>query len=133
MNSLLLDTNTLIWWAEDNKQLGRHTKTDIGSTQNRVFVSELTLLECSIKIRRKKLRVDLDLIDAEIRAGTFIVCPYDVWSAKKFVNLPNLKWADPFDTALMAQAIARQLTLVTSDSNILNADIVDLLVLDARK
>ena len=131
--TILLDTNALIWWLNDDRRLGKKASQDIASSSNKVYVSNLALFECVIKQKTRKLDVDVDSLETVLTHGRIQQAPFDVWSARQFLDLPRLHWADPFDTAFMAQAIARRMTLMTSDGHILASGLSDLRVIDARK
>lgn len=131
--TLLLDTSAFIWWVNDDPRLGLAARRDIASPDHKVFVSNLAFHECAIKIRRNKLQIDFDAVDAEISNGALQELRFDTLAARTYTQLPPLGWADPFDMAVMAQAIAKRMTLVTSDHNILAAQLHSLHTLDARK
>jgi len=132
---LLLDTNAFIWSLANTDKLGRRALTDISSNANQVYVSSVSLLECAIKIRTGKLKFSIDFsqVNALLEDANIQQIAFDAWVAEHYIKLPELSWADPFDAALMAQAVAKHMTLVTSDSNILKSTIVGLHTLDAQK
>jgi PIN domain nuclease of toxin-antitoxin system len=51
---LLLDTNAFIWWVVDDHQLGRKSRTDIANPMNDVYISNVSMFECSIKAKLGK-------------------------------------------------------------------------------
>lgn len=116
-------------------KLGKRATADISNNANQVYISDISLFECAIKIRtgRLKLSVDLSKIDTFLKEANIQQIAFDAWAAEQYVALPKLSWADPFDTALIAQAIAKHMTLVTSDYHILEATITGLRALDAKR
>lgn len=132
---LLLDTNTFIWSLASTDKLGRHTFADISNNKNQVYVSSVSLLECAIKIRIGKLKLSLKFseIDNYLDNANIQQIPFDTWAAEQYLKLPELSWSDPFDTAIIAQAVSKHMTIVTSDSNILNAEVAGLRTTDAQK
>ncbi len=130
---LLLDTNAFIWWVHDDARLGSSARRDIANPANAVFISNLALHECAIKVQRGKLRIDFDAVDEEISNETLQELRFDTLAARAYTQLPPLDWADPFDMAIMAQAIAKHMTLITSDHHILATHLDGLHLLDARK
>ncbi len=132
---LLLDTNAFIWSLANVDKLGKRTVTDISNNMNQVYISDVSLLECAIKIRtgRLKLIMDFSTIDASLEQANIQKISFDAWAAEQYIELPKLPWADPFDTAIIAQAIAKHMTLVTSDYHILESTITGLHTLDAQK
>ena len=117
---LLLDTNAFIWALADVDKLGKRAIADISNNNNRVYVSSISILECAIKIRTGKLKFSIDFsqIDGFLEEANIQQIAFDSWAAEHYIKLPELSWSDPFDAAIIAQATAKHMTLVTSDSNI---------------
>lgn len=132
---LLLDTNAFIWALADVDKLGKRAIADISNNNNRVYVSSISILECAIKIRTGKLKFSIDFsqIDDFLEEANIQQIAFDSWAAEHYIKLPELSWSDPFDAAIIAQATAKHMTLVTSDSNILESTIVGLRTLDSQK
>jgi PIN domain nuclease of toxin-antitoxin system len=129
---ILLDTNAFIWWISDDSRLGVRARGLIASPANKVYVSNVSMLECSIKVRIGKLRIDFDDIDKEISENRILELRYDTLAARQFVSQKNMPQSDPFDFAITAQAISKHMTLITSDSNILSSGLDGLHVVDAQ-
>jgi PIN domain nuclease of toxin-antitoxin system len=130
---LLLDTNAFIWWVTDDKRLGPKARTVIANGLNDVYVSNLSMFECSIKSKLGKLKIDFDAVDQEISEGRLLELRFDTLVARQFISQKNLPQSDPFDTAIVAQAVAKHMTLVTSDHHILEASVTGLHSLNAQK
>lgn len=132
---LLLDTNAFIWALANVDKLGKRALADISNNDNRVYVSSISLLECAIKIRTGKLKFSIDFseVDDFLDEANIQQIPFDSWAAEHYIKLPELSWSDPFDAAIIAQATAKHMTLVTSDSNILESNIIGLRTLDSQK
>lgn len=132
---LLLDTNAFIWSLANTDKLGRSALANISNNANQVYVSSISLMECAIKIRIGKLKLFLDFsqVDTFLEEANIQQIAFDAWAANHYIKLPELSWSDPFDAAIIAQAAAKHMTLVTSDSNILESTIVGLRTLDAQK
>ena len=130
---LLLDTNALIWALTDPDKLGRRALADISNNKNQVYVSDISLLECAIKIRTGKLKLSIRFseIDNYLNEANITQTSFNNWAGDHLINLPKLSWSDPFDVAIIAQAISKHMTLITSDQNILNSKLVGLKVIDA--
>jgi PIN domain nuclease of toxin-antitoxin system len=131
--TILLDTNAFIWWVADDKKLGSRARLNIANPENNVFISNLSLFECSIKVRLGKLKIDFGAVDIEISESRLLELRYDTLAARQFVSQQNLPQADPFDIAIVAQAVSKRMTLITSDDNILAASIPGLHTIDATK
>lgn len=131
--TILLDTNTFIWWVADDTRLGPKARGNIANPANNVYISNLSLLECSIKVRLGKLKIDFGAVDKEISETRLLELRFDTLAARQFVSQQNLPQADPFDFAIVAQAIVKHMTLITSDEHILEVSIPGLHIFDATK
>lgn len=109
--NLLLDTRALLWWV-GGEALSPEAATAIGDPENLVCVSAASVWEIGIKQALGKLTVagDLDTILAE----DFEPVPITFDDARRAAELPP-HHRDPFDRMLVAQALARELTLVSRD------------------
>lgn len=56
--SLLLDTHTLLWSLFEPKNLSLKAKTAISNRSNRIYVSNISLWEISLKFAIKKLTLN---------------------------------------------------------------------------
>ncbi len=130
--TILLDTNSFIRWVADDARLGSKSRNHIANSNNKVYVSNLSVFECSIKVRLGKLKIQFEDVDKEISEGRLLELRFDTLSARQFVNQENMPQSDPFDIAITAQAVSKRMTLITSDTNILNSGIDGLQVIDAR-
>ena len=131
--TILLDTNSFIWWVADDARLGNKARATIANPKNNVYISNLSLLECSIKVRIGKLKIDFDAVDQEISENRLLELRFDTLAARQFVNQQNLPQSDPFDVAIVAQTIVKHMTLITSDDNILESSLSGLYTIDATK
>lgn len=129
---LLLDTNAFIWWVSDDNRLGHKARALIANPNNNVYVSNLSLFECSIKVRLGKLEIDFEAVDLEIAENRLSELRFDTLAARQFTHQPKLPQADPFDMAMVAQAIAKKMILITSDHYLLEASISGLQIIDAK-
>jgi PIN domain nuclease of toxin-antitoxin system len=80
-----------------------------------VYVSSASVWELSIKIGLGKLEADIQRLVEMIEPSGFMTLP--VWSepAALVATLPVIH-RDPFDRLLIAQALHKDLTLVTADT-----------------
>jgi PIN domain nuclease of toxin-antitoxin system len=113
---LLLDTHTFIWWDADAAELGRKAAAAIADPDNRVFVSAASVWEIAIK--RQLGRLDYTGSPARaIDANGFTALPIATHHAELVETLAPLH-QDPFDRILIAQALDRNLVLVSADAQI---------------
>lgn len=112
---ILLDTNALIWWLSDFKQLSKSAIRIIENTDI-VHFSAASVFEIEIKKQRLK-HMPGDVAEAFSNQG-FTELPI---SAADASAVRQLAWDrhDPFDQLLLAQALNRGLSFLTGDSKIL--------------
>ena len=113
---LLLDTNALLWWLDDDRKLGRRARRRLADPRTTVIATIVSLWEISIKHRAGKLPLPgsayvpiladqkvelLDLRASHLRALDDI----------------GFHHSDPYDHLILAQAKAEGAVLMTSDQN----------------
>lgn len=116
--TLLLDTNSFLWFIEGEDQFRLDTLHLIEDTTNEVFVSIVALWEIAIKVSLGKLELTEPyrvLIPREMRRNNIELMPAKVDHFAKVLDLP-FHHRDPFDRLLVAQAIVESLPVVSSDS-----------------
>jgi PIN domain nuclease of toxin-antitoxin system len=109
---LLLDTHTLIWWADD-RPLAPAAAAAIRSPDNAKFVSAASIWEAEIKAQLGKLELEFDLAAGSLAHG-FESLPITFDYAEAAGRLPP-HHGDPFDRMLVAQAQLEGLTIVSRD------------------
>ena len=113
--SLLLDTHALLWWLADDPDLGQDARVAIAEAEAVVYVSSVSVWEIAIKRQLGKLVAPEDLL-AELERQRFVQLPLsaaDAWLAGHL----DVHHADPFDRAMVAQALVHGLRVVTRDSS----------------
>lgn len=110
---LLLDTHIFLWWIKGDRRLSKKTKTKI-SQASEVYVSSASIWEATIKIKLKKLDVEIDEMVQAITESGFLELPITTHHAAAVSRLPDIH-RDPFDRILIAQAISEPLTFLTAD------------------
>ena len=118
---LLLDTCTFLWAAGAPERLSDDARAAVAATENDVLVSAISAWEIHLKSRKPgMLRLDRSVSsfvrDAMARLG-FIEAPLSCAALAFLERLPDVH-ADPFDRALICQAIHEECALVTPDSQI---------------
>jgi PIN domain nuclease of toxin-antitoxin system len=117
----LLDTHVFLWWNADDPVLGPRARDAIADPDSIVFVSAATAWEIAVKRQSGKLDTPGD-IAGWIRADGFDEIAIDIEHAVRSAELPR-HHRDPFDRLLVAQAQIEELTLVTSDPEIVKYDV----------
>lgn len=112
---ILLDTNAIIWWIVDSKQLGEQARSLISSEQL-VYYSAASVFE--IEIKKQRLFDMPDDIPDEFSRRGFIEAPITARDAAA-IHRADLLGHDPFDQLLLAQALNRGMKFLTSDRKII--------------
>jgi len=115
---LLLDTHAFIWWVNGNERLSRRARRAIDNDANVIFVSAATAWEITTKYRRGRLDEAVAMapdIAGAIAAQGFEELPITVQEAARAGALPG-PHRDPFDRMLIAQALSRDLLLISTDA-----------------
>ena len=114
---VLLDTHALLWWVADSGRLSPRARRIVADEANGVLVSAASAWEIATKYRLGKLpgaeAVALD-IAGTIGDQGFEPLPVGVRDAERAGRLPG-PHRDPFDRMLAAQALARDLGVVSVD------------------
>ncbi|MBF8263494.1 MAG: PilT protein domain protein [Parachlamydiales bacterium] len=115
---LLLDTHVFLWCIKNDRRLSKTVRGKI-SQATEVYVSSASIWEAMIKIKLKKLDVDIgQMVDAIFESG-FLELPITAKHAATISCLSDIH-RDPFDRILIAQAIYEPLTFITADHELKN-------------
>jgi PIN domain nuclease of toxin-antitoxin system len=116
---LLLDTHTLMWALSESSRLSPKVREAILNPAATIFISVISLWEIVTKRQIGKLEFYRD-INEVVRVSAdqngFILLGFELWHLVALESLP-LHHRDPFDRALISQAIADDLTLVSRDTS----------------
>ncbi|MFN3931682.1 MAG: type II toxin-antitoxin system VapC family toxin [Brevundimonas sp.] len=118
MRPYWLDSNVLLWWLIDDERLKKHDVRERLRYARRVMVSVVSPWELWIKQATGKLTRPFDFDEqVALGLGLELVSP-TLADASLATGLPLLH-RDPFDRMIVAQAINRQATLITSDEQLI--------------
>ena len=113
----LLDSHAFLWWLAGNPRLSEAARRAIGDEANTIFVSAASAWEIATKHRIGKLpqagAVALD-VAGSIAGQGFEELAITVEDAERAGRLPG-PHRDPFDRVLIAQALLRDLAIVSVD------------------
>ena len=114
---MLLDTHAFLWWISDSRRLSAPARRAIEDDANTIFVSAASAWEITTKHRIGKLAraeaVALD-VTGTIAGQGFEELAITVDDAARAGRLPGLH-RDPFDRVIIAQALARDMAIVSVD------------------
>ena len=113
----LLDTHAFLWWLADSERLSIPARRVMADESNAILVSAASAWEIATKLRLGKLTVTeavaLDIAGAVASQG-FEELAISVADAERAGRLPG-PHRDPFDRMLIAQALSRDLAIVSID------------------
>lgn len=120
--NVLLDTQALLWLVSDPSALDSATLDVLSSPRTKIWVTAASAWEIGIKTR-------LGRLDGETLLSTWTEVITDMATAELPIESQDailaarLPWGhrDPFDRVIVAQALRRNLTIVTRDTRILEA------------
>lgn len=114
----LLDTNVLINMFCSPSRLSDHVIAEIRSA-DALLVSLVSLWEIAIKQSIGKLNLDKTMQDIEQRCKEdgITILPFTLDDLETMKQLPLIH-RDPFDRLIVAQAMQRDLAVITSDKTI---------------
>jgi PIN domain nuclease of toxin-antitoxin system len=115
---MLIDTHTLLWFLDDDNRLPASTKQQIENAET-VLVSIASLWEIAIKVNIGKLTLKTPFVSIQQNLNTLgiDIAPITFANTETYLSLP-LHHRNPFDRILVAQAIARNLILVSRDAHL---------------
>jgi PIN domain nuclease of toxin-antitoxin system len=117
MKNLLIDTQSFIWFVEDDKQLPATIRALMNDSHYQLMISIACLWEITIKTSLSKLVLSTDIATMMSKAQAN---GYDFLPIKPahLITLSTLGFIhrDPFDRIMIAQAITEDIPIVTSDN-----------------
>ena len=116
--SLLLDTHTLIWFAEGNDRLSAMAKAQIEGRWESNFISIVSLWEIVIKASKTKLEIKKSFIEINqfLSINNIHVLDIKINHLITLFSLPH-HHGDPFDRLIISQAISENLTIISADQH----------------
>ena len=115
---LLLDTHAFLWWLAGSERLSEPARGVIADEANDILISAASAWEMATKYRLGKLPgvgdIMLDIADSIAGQG-FEELVITVADGGRAGRLPDLH-RDPFDRMLIAQALARDIVLVSNET-----------------
>jgi len=115
----ILDTHVLLWLLRDEKILSETVRQIILDDESNKFISIASLWEISIKNRIGKLPLKKGVYEIFDKLETygFGLLQIDRNCIEIYNALPLIH-RDPFDGMIIATAVYKQMTVITTDENI---------------
>jgi PIN domain nuclease of toxin-antitoxin system len=117
---LLLDTNALLWSLDNSPRLSKRATDFLNDPSKEKVVSIVSFWEITIKVSIQKLvlkEAPDRLLERFERDRLSLVLPIQVLHLRILKTLPH-HYKDPFDRLIVSQALAENLTLVSSDGSL---------------
>jgi len=116
--SILLDTQTLLWFLLDDPRLSKKALETIVEADDSIFVSPASLWENAIKISLGKYELPAPFAafwNEQLKANDFTLLPIAVTHADRIVELP-FHHRDPFDRLIIAQSLVEEFQVISNDT-----------------
>ncbi len=110
--SLLLDSNSLLWWLAEIRL--SHELLARLENERQLYISLITPWELWVKAAAGRLTLPLDFEDELTGVDRLTMLAPTIDDARRAAHLPMVH-RDPFDRMIIAQALNRNLTVVTGD------------------
>jgi PIN domain nuclease of toxin-antitoxin system len=126
---LLLDTHIWLWSLLEPERLSDRVAREIQDSSNELWLSSISVWELIVLWQKKRVLLDEDVetwISRALRTLTVTEAPINYEVARETARL-KLPQRDPADRFLVATARVFELTLVTTDKNLLKTHDVPLL------
>lgn len=111
---VLLDTNALIWWLEDDAKLGQRSRALIAGPASIPIVSIVSIWEITMKWRAGKYPNAGTTFMGFLAEESVDLLALEPKHLERLEGLPA-HHKDPFDHLLIAQAQVEDAVIVTSD------------------
>jgi len=123
--NLLIDTQSFIWFVENNPQMPASVRSIMEDEKNNLFISIASLWEIVIKSSLGKLTLKKkvpDIINNVTKNGFSIL----QIKPQHLITLHKLEYhhKDPFDRIIISQAITENMQTVSSDDKFCEYEIV---------
>jgi PIN domain nuclease of toxin-antitoxin system len=118
MGRFLLDTHVFLWLIQGDPQLSSRVRAIISDDASQLNFSVVSIWEIAIKLNIGKLKIEHSIEDIyQLLAQLKIeILSIDRSDFDRYLTLP-LHHRDPFDRLIIAQAIERELILISVDGS----------------
>jgi PIN domain nuclease of toxin-antitoxin system len=118
--TFLVDTNVVIWAGQFEERLGLQARRVLRNMSNNILVSAATAWEIATKVRLGKLPEAKALEDNFVELmsdANFTIIPVTAEEALRAGRLSG-DHGDPFDRMIAAQALVRDIPVISIDSKL---------------
>lgn len=112
----LVDTHVFLWWMCEPEKLSKPVFDMIEAKKGDIVFSSVSGWEIAIKSSLGKIDgVPIDSIETEVRELGWVELPFSMRYVPTIYQL-KCHHHDPFDRALIAQAMVEDLTIISRDA-----------------
>ena len=114
---LIIDTQVLIWWANDVSNISRRVQDIIFDLDNELWLSLASIWEMQIKISLGKLDLPRSLpniITTQMEENQIKILPIELSHIYGLDRLP-LHHRDPFDRLIITQSLTEEIPIASID------------------
>lgn len=111
---LLLDTNALIWWLDDDRRLGARARRRLADPRTTTIATIVSVWEVTMKHRAGKMKRPESGLLSILAEQQVAVLDVTTAHVRAIEDLP-MHHADPYDHLILAQAKVEGAILMTSD------------------
>ena len=125
MKQYLLDTNVFLFWMAGGKKLSSRARKLVENPDHEIFLSAVSSWEIAIKVALGKLSLPeppARYVPSRMTQHAIGGLAFEHADALAIAQLPD-HHDDPFDRALIAQAIERDLPIITADGQFDDYDV----------
>lgn len=115
---ILVDTHVFVWYVQNNERLPKSIVSLINDGRNDILLSVVSVWEMAIKQSTGKLNLGspyASFIEEQMKLNKMELLPIKL-AHTEIVTTLQFYHRDPFDRLLMAQAIAEDIVIVSTDS-----------------
>ncbi|OGV95700.1 hypothetical protein A2W24_05520 [Microgenomates group bacterium RBG_16_45_19] len=115
--SFLVDTHIILWASHQSHRLPLTVREILTDPHHRCYVSLVSIWEITIKNQAGKIEVPKNF-SRIIESIGYLSLPITLDHIQSLYQLPPIH-KDPFDRLIAAQCLVENLTLITTDKNLL--------------
>ena len=130
--TVLIDTQVLLQFQENNSKLKTHNKSLIEDTTNTIWVSQISLVEIAIKLKTGRLPEFVESVNVfveQVLEDGFQILPLKNEHIEAYDQLPFYEdHRDPFDRLVLATALHGNWPVMSADGKFsLYKDLIDII------
>ena len=127
---IIMDTCAIIWDGLQKDKLTKKAKAAISKadSSNELFICDISIWEIAMLAKRKKIEIDdtaANFVRLFLESRNVTVLPISPEIAELSVNLGSEINNDPADRIIVATSIIKQAPIVTADTNLRDARMVE--------